>query len=76
MKKKKRILMNMGSSFDLVPLSDFSAIQCNMESMWQIIAPTVDENINKLSMWELFTTCYVQGLENGMAAALARKDQP
>jgi len=72
-KQETRIRASLGPSFPVVPVTNFTKGKFplgTMEAMWDIIGPTVAVNMGKrVALWEIFTICYMQGLENGSSIA-------
>ena len=66
----RKISANIGpTTIEIYPVSAFSRVPVNAEDLWRIIGPTVDYNIRNLPLWQVFTTCYWEGLQHGYAAA-------
>jgi hypothetical protein len=76
-KKQVRGRSSLGPTFPVIPVRDFTEFKFKLEQLhglWDIIGPTVGLNMTRrVELWQIFTMCYVQGLENGAAIERDKK---
>lgn len=70
-KREVRGRASLGPTFPIVGVGDFTKLKVKpgqLRDLWEVIGPTVELNMTKrVELWQIFTMCYVQGLENGAA---------